>query len=72
MDKIDHVKGSIIKSPELNNSDAAQLAIRDVALLLAYCYKNFDEICDMEEELDKLFKEIIGNIFKQNREVLTK
>ena len=61
MDKIDSVKGQIIKSPDLNSSEAAQLAIRDVSLILTYCYKNFDEIVDMEEELDILFKEIIGN-----------
>jgi hypothetical protein len=60
MDKVDAVKSRIIKSPDLNSSEAAQLAIRDVALILTYCYKNFDEICDMEEDLDKLFKEVIG------------
>jgi len=40
------------------------LAIRDVALLLAYCYKCFDEIVELEDPLDILFKEIIvsGNL----------
>jgi hypothetical protein len=40
-----------------------------VALILTYCYKNFDEICDMEEELDKLFKEIIGKSVIKKQEV---
>ena len=44
MDKIDQVKGSIIESPNLNTSRAENLAIRDSALVLAYCYKRFDEI----------------------------
>ena len=69
MDKIDSVKDKVIKSPDLNSNEAAQLAIRDVALILTYCYKNFDEICDMEEELDKLFKEIIGKSVIKNQEV---
>lgn len=68
MDKIDDVKSTIIKSPDLNSSEAAQLAIRDVSLLLAYCYKNYDDIVDMDDELDILFKEIIGNRFIQLEE----
>lgn len=63
MDQVDRVKGAIIKSPDINSSRAAQLAIRDVALLLSYCYKNFDEICELDDELDKLFSEIISTLF---------
>lgn len=48
----------------MNGSKAAQLAIRDVSLILTYCFSNYDEICDMDDELDKLFSEIIisGNL----------
>lgn len=40
------------------------MAIRDVSLLLAYCYKNYDEIIELDDPLDILFKEIIvsGNL----------
>lgn len=56
MDKIDSIKQKIVKSPDLNSSKAAQLAIRDVSMLLGYCYTNFDDIVDMDDEpLDKLF-----------------
>ena len=53
---MDAVKEKIVKSPDLNSSRSAQLALRDSALLLAYCYKNFDEIVEFDEDLDKLFK----------------
>ncbi len=38
------------------------MAIRDAALLLTYCYKGFDSIIEMEEDLDVIFKEIISKI----------
>lgn len=59
MDKIDSIKQKIVKSPDLNSSKAAQLAIRDVSMLLGYCYSNFDDIVDMDDPLDKLFEQII-------------
>ena len=39
------------------------MAIRDAGLLLAYCYKNYDDIIELDDDLDKLLSEIIGFIF---------
>ena len=62
-EKIEMVKGNIIKDPQLNNSIYAKLAIRDAALLLTYCYQGFDTIVEMDENLDQIFKEIISFLF---------
>ena len=46
------VKSNIVKDPQLNSSIYAKMAIRDAALLLAYCYEDFDMIVDMDDSLD--------------------
>jgi hypothetical protein len=63
MDEVEKVKGAIIKSHDINKYRPASLALRDAALLLSYCYKNYDEICELDDDLDKLFAEIISNFF---------
>lgn len=60
MQKIDRIKHKFFNSPDMQQSLAAKLAIRDVSLLLSYCYKHFEEIIEIDDDLDKLFKEIIG------------
>ncbi len=48
-----------MQSADLNKSDAAKLALRDAALVLAYIYKNYEDIVELPDELDILLKEII-------------
>ncbi len=59
MSKVDECKQKIVKSADLNNSEAARLALRDSALVLSYIYKNYEDIVELPDELDILLKEII-------------
>jgi hypothetical protein len=53
-----------VKSADLNDSEAAQLALRDAAIVLAYIYKNYEEIVELPDSLDILLKEIICKFYE--------
>lgn len=53
-----------MKSADLNDSEAAQLALRDAAIVLAYIYKNYEEIVELPDSLDILLKEIICKFYE--------
>ncbi len=55
-----------MKSADLNESEAAQLALRDAAILLAYIYKNYEDIVELPDPLDILLKEIICILIKNS------
>ena len=43
------------------------MALRDTAILLAYCFDNYDQIIGQDRTLDEVFYEIISNfIIKVN------
>ena len=54
--KVEELKNKIIKDPKLNKNPHALMAIRDAALLLSYCYREFENIVGDNDDLDEILK----------------
>jgi hypothetical protein len=54
-----------VKSADINDSEAAQMALRDSVIVLAYIYKNYEEIVELPDPLDILLKEIICKFYEK-------
>ncbi len=57
---IDKLKSTIVKDVEFNKSYYAKMALRDTAILFAYCFDNYNIIIDSDQTLDEIFFEIIS------------
>ncbi len=49
-----------MKDVDFNKSYCAKMALRDTAILFAYCFDNYDIIIDSDGTLDVIFFEIIS------------
>ncbi len=69
---INKLKSVIVKDVEFNKSYWAKMALRDTAILFAYCFDNYDMIIDNDRNLDEIFFEIISKFIIKVSGILNK